>query len=80
MNTMTIEITLEEIPEIFRNTLACSAVQIIKKKGTSAYVSVPSERQGFQYVLWAGLNSKQELEECYFLTNDFVSQFILNNH
>jgi hypothetical protein len=76
---MTREITLEEIPEMHRNTLAATAAQIIKKRGTSAYVSVPSERQNFYYILWAGLNADQQLEECYFLSNDFVSQNVLIN-
>jgi hypothetical protein len=76
---MTREITLEEIPEMHRNTLARTAAQIIKKHGTSAYVSVPSEKQSFYYILWAGLNQEQQLEECYFLSNDFVSRNILIN-
>lgn len=77
---MTREITLEEIPEIHRNTLAASAAQIIKKYGTAAYVAVPSERTGYQYILWAGLNSENKLEECYFLSNDIVSRSILTTH
>ena len=76
---MTREITLEEIPEMHRNTLACAAAQVIKKHGKSAYVSVPSEKQNFYYILWAGLNADQQLEECYFISNDFVSRNLLIN-
>lgn len=76
---MTCEIRLEEIPEIYRNTLAVTAAQIIKTHGTSAYVSVPSKNKNFYYILWAGLNSQQQLEECYFLSNDFINNSILTN-
>ena len=57
---MTREITLEEIPEMHRNTLA-------------------SEKQNFYYIFWTGLNQEQQLEECYFLSNDFVNRNILIN-
>lgn len=76
---MTCEITLEEIPDLYRNSLARSAAQIINNTGSAAYVAVPSEKKGFYYILWAGLNDKKDLEECYFLSSDFVNKSVLIN-
>ena len=69
---MTCEIRSEEIPEIYRNTLAATA-------GTTAYVSVPFKNKKFYYILWVGLNSQKQLEECYFLSDDFINNSILTN-
>ena len=76
---MTCEIRSEEIPEIYRNTLAATAAQIIKTHGTTAYVSVPFKNKKFYYILWVGLNSQKQLEECYFLSDDFINNSILTN-
>lgn len=68
---MTVEISPEKIPEVYLKLLITAATQIIHKTPDSyAFVRVPADN--FTYLLWIGLNQDNNLEECYFVTNDVV--------
>lgn len=69
---MTQIITPQEIPEVHLSVLKNAITQAVKKtKDTYVFIKVPLDEE-FSIVAWVGLNDKQQMEECYFLTNDIV--------
>ena len=75
---MTVEINPNQIPEKYLQLLIGTATKIIKKtRNGYAYCNVPINAAQ-SYVLWVGLNDKNVLEECYFLSDDLVCNPIVN--
>lgn len=69
---MTVEIKPDQIPEKYLQVLISAATKIIKKtRNGYAYCNVPINAVQ-SYVLWVGLNDKNVLEECYFLSDDLL--------
>lgn len=68
---MTYNISPDLIPKRYLDLLISTATKVIHNTNKDyAYVNVPSEDKS--YVLWIGLNSENRLEECYFVSDDFI--------